>query len=148
MERNLVFVSYSHKDKDWKHEISEQLKVLEKHKILKLWCDRDIGPGKKWYDEIDRYLQSAKVAVLIISASFLSSDFVLNEELPKLLDRNEQEGMHLIPVLVSDCAWQAVPWLRDLQIRPKDGKPIAEFRKAQRQHELANIAREISDLLS
>ena len=148
MNRNLVFVSYSRNDRNWKHEISKQLEVLEKQNLLKLWCDRDIGPGKDWYDEIDRALQSAKVAVLVISASFLTSEFVLKEEVPKLLDQHHQKGMHLIPILVSDCPWQAVPWLASKQMRPGDEKTISELPEADQKRELANIAREVLELLS
>lgn len=148
MSRNIVFVSYSRKDKDWKHQITEHLQVLEKQNLLKIWCDRDIRAGQKWHDEINRNLQSAKVAVLVISKSFLTSDFVLKDEVPQLLDKHHREGMRLIPILINDCVWQAVPWLRDLQMRPEEAKPIAEFPEAQREHELANIAREILEYLN
>ena len=145
MSRNIVFVSYSHKDKGWKHQITEHLQVLEKQNLLKIWCDRDIGAGQEWHNEIDRNLQSAKLAVLLISKSFLTSDFVLKDEVPQLLDQHRRKGMRLIPILINDCVWQEVTWLKGLQIRPE--KPIAEFSKDRRERELANIVREILEYL-
>lgn len=148
MNRAKVFVSYSHDDVRWKHEISKQLEVLEKENLLELWCDTDIGPGEDWHEVIDRSLQAAKAAILVISASFLTSDFILDEEVPRLLDQNHQEGMELIPILVSDCDWQAVKWLADKQLRPRDARPISELPKARRTRELAEIAREVRELLN
>jgi hypothetical protein len=148
MVRNTVFVSYSHQDKVWKHRISTQLPVLQQQGLLKLWCDRDIGAGQEWFAEIDRNLQSAKLAVLVISADFLASDIVATQEVPRLLRQHEKAGMRLFPVLARDCAWQAVRWLARLQMRPTDARPLAEFRKSRMDRELANIAREVREYLS
>jgi len=148
MERNMVFVSYSHDDMDWKHAISVQLEVLERQNLLQLWCDTDIEAGQDWYDEIDRALLSAKIAVLIITANFLTSDFILNEEVPKILERHQDDGMSLMPILASDCLYQAVPWISPKQIRPWDAKPLDQFRKPQRNSELAKIAQEVLKLLN
>jgi hypothetical protein len=148
MPRNTVFVSYAHKDKAWKHRISTQLRVLQQQGLLKLWCDRDIGAGQGWSTEIDRNLESAKLAVLVISADFLASDFVVSREVPRLLRQHEKAGMRLFPVLVRDCDWEAVRWLKRLQMRPIDGRSLAEFPKSRMDRELANIAREVRAHLS
>jgi TIR domain len=67
MARTKVFISYSHKDEDWKDQLSTQLCVLERQGLLELWCDRDIEGGREWEEEINRSLLSAKIAVLVIS---------------------------------------------------------------------------------
>ena len=51
---------------------------------LKLWDDSQIRPGKKWKEEIGRALESAKVALMLVSDAFLASDFVVSKELPPL----------------------------------------------------------------
>ena len=53
------------------------------------------------YDAMAR----ATVAVLLVSADFLTSDFILDEEVPKLLKRRDQEGLLIFPILIKPCAW-------------------------------------------
>jgi len=143
MQRAKVFISYSHKDETWKHKLSTHLLVLEKENLLELWCDRDIRPGQEWLDKIERNLLSAKVGILLISADFLVSEFVTRQEIPLLLRKHKQDGLHLVPVLLRECVWKEVDWLKGMQMLPRDAKPITEFSKSKVDRALADIAREV-----
>ena len=79
-EHPKVFVSYSQKDVDWKDRLVEQLGVLQKEGLLEVWEDRQIGAGDDWEEQINDALGSCQIAVLMVSASFLTSDFILREE--------------------------------------------------------------------
>lgn len=46
------------------------------------WDDTLIDPGSNWREEIKVAIESAKVAILIVSADFLASDFIVNNEIP------------------------------------------------------------------
>jgi DNA-binding NarL/FixJ family response regulator len=81
--------------------------------------------GSGWYDEIQCALASAKVAILLVSADFLSSDFVLNEEVPRLLDRRHSEGLYVIPIVITPCPWQHVEWLKKMQLYLFRGKALS-----------------------
>ena len=141
-----VFISYSHKDEDWKNRLVTHLGVLEKQGFLEIWDDRRIHGGEDWYEEIEKALESASVAILMISANFLTSDFILGEEVPPLLERRQNEGVRVIPVIVKPCVWQAVNWLKPIQVRPKDGKPISSMRGHRLDRALAELAKEIMDI--
>jgi hypothetical protein len=141
-----VFISYSHKDEDWKDRLVTHLGVLEEEGLLQTWNDRKIGAGDEWFEEIRKAMDTARVAVLLISANSLTSKFIRNQEVPRLLERRSQEGVVVFPVIVKACAWQKVPWLAKLQVRPLDGKPLA-LRGIRIDSELTKIAEEILGII-
>ena len=106
----LVFVSYSRKDQVWRDRFVEHLSVLEQSFNLDVWYDNRVGIGGDWFAEIKDALERSVAAVLLISASFLTSDFIKHEEIPQILGRAE-DSLHVFPILVRPCAWQTVDWL-------------------------------------
>jgi tetratricopeptide (TPR) repeat protein len=136
-----VFISYSQEDEVWKNRLVQHL-GLQNQGLLQIWTDRDIETDDEWFDKI----QSAEVAVLLISASSLTSKFTLHTEIPKYLERRAREGMAIFPVLCKDCLWQEIPWLARLPARPRNGKALDTFRADLYESELARIAGEILDI--
>jgi hypothetical protein len=147
MTKPTVFISYSHKDEKWKDRLVTHLEVLKKEGLLDEWNDRRIGAGEEWHQEITKAMASARVAVLLVSADFLSSNFILGEEVPHLLERREKEGIQIFPIILRPCAWKYVKWLARMNLRPKDGKPITSGDENQIETELASIAEEIAGIV-
>ena len=52
LNRNQIFVSYSHDDKVWLEKINTALIAVERFTGIKAWSDTSIAPGKVWNDEI------------------------------------------------------------------------------------------------
>jgi NB-ARC domain/TIR domain len=109
--RDLVFVSYSHHDAQWVQRLTVLLKPLVRRKRLRLWADTDIRVGDEWHPDILRAIERSSVALLLVSADFLDSDFIMEQELPALIT----QGVRLAPVLVGDCFWDQVPELAGVQ---------------------------------
>lgn len=42
-----------------------------------------------------------------------------------IFERHGNDGMILYPVLARPCAWEFVPWLERLQMRPEGARPVA-----------------------
>jgi hypothetical protein len=143
MDLPTVFISYSHKDEAWKDRLRPHLGMLAQLGHLTIWDDRHIDAGAGWYPEIKGVMQRAAAAVCLISADYLASDFCVKEEIPYLLDRCQNDGMLLLPVLVRPCAWKAVPWLSATQMLPRDGKSIAEDFQGREDGVLAQVAERI-----
>jgi len=148
MSKPRVFISYSHKDEQWKNQLASQLNVLAGEGILDTWDDRRIEAGGQWYAEIEKAINQASAAVLIISADFLNSPFIRKEEIPRLLKRREEEGIKIFPLITRHCPWQAVQWLSPIQARPTDGKPLSDMSKTKREEALSEFAKEIADILA
>lgn len=143
-----IFISYSHKDEDWKDRFKPHVQMLEKAGLqIKVWDDRKINAGDTWYPEITQAMEQAAVAVCLISADFLSSDFCVKEEVPFLLKKREQAGMLLIPILIRPCLWKAFPWLKSLQMLPRDGKSVAKHFKDDYDDVFNDVAETIYDQL-
>lgn len=101
--RTRVFISYSHRDSVWLERLHVHLKPLIRTNLLDVWSDSRISPGQDWKREIDTAIARAKVAILLISADFLASDFIVENELPPLLDKAKNDGALILPIIVSPC---------------------------------------------
>jgi TIR domain-containing protein len=100
------------------------LAPLKQTSKIEIWTDQEIGAGGKWEAAILTALSQATIAVLLITADFLGSDFIRNKEIPVLLDRRDNKGLRLFPILAKHCPWKLSPWIEEMQLRPVDAKPV------------------------
>ena len=49
---DLVFISYSYKDKRWRDDLDTHLKPFLRDGSIKSWSDREIKPGLEWFEAI------------------------------------------------------------------------------------------------
>lgn len=148
MKMNKVFISYSRKDFDFKDKVVLHLKILEPQADLEIWSDDKIQPGGDWFGEIKKSLSEAKVIIMLISANFLTSQFILHVEVPRILERRKNDGATVIPILIKPCAWQSQQWLTGMQITPDDGKALSEKGGPQRDKLLAHLVIELKNILN
>jgi tetratricopeptide (TPR) repeat protein len=144
---NKVFISYSHKDEEWKDRLVTHLRVLEMEGYCSLWDDKKIKAGDDWLPDIENTLNEAQIIIMMISADFLISDFISGMEVPRALERRRKEGVRVIPIMVKPCAWKTVKWLSAIQLTPKDGKPLSTKKEHEVDEELAKLAEEIISLI-
>jgi hypothetical protein len=143
-----VFISYSRHDKDFKDQLLRQLSVLERQDLVATWSDERIDLGADWYSDLIGALASASIVVLLITADFLSSEFILREEVPRALQQRRANGLQVIPVYCRPCPWDTVPWLASLQIWPRSGLPLWKTLGDDATNGLNELAREIARLVS
>ena len=141
-----LFISYSHRDETWKDSAVRQLAVLATEGLA-VWEDRQIAAGDGWQEEIGHAIDECDAALLLVSAHFLNSPFVLGEEVPRLLQRRQGQCIRVIPVILSPCRWTRIPWLKQIQARPKDGRPLSGMSEHEAEAALSALAGEIADLL-
>jgi len=142
-----VFISYSHMDETEKNQLLAHLGVLQKAGLINIWVDDRISGGADWEDEIRQAMGRAKVAVLLVSANFLASDFIMGKEIPNLLERRRKQGVTVFPVIAKACSWKKVGWLTRMNVRPRDGAPVWADGGLHADKHLAAIVDEIADII-
>ncbi|MBN1363296.1 MAG: TIR domain-containing protein [Syntrophaceae bacterium] len=147
--RQSVFISYSHADQFWLDRLKVHLKPLERDLQIDIWQDTRIKPGSKWREEIQKAIDSAKIAVLLVSADFLASDFIANDELPPLLKAAEDEGAVILPVIVSPSLFAYNNDLSQFQAVNSLGNPLVSLAKGKQEELFLKIAEIIySDMVA
>jgi predicted ATPase/Tfp pilus assembly protein PilF len=122
-----IFYSYSHKDEELLEGLQEQLAGLKRREVIIGWHDRKISAGKEWKGEIDKHLESSSVILLLVSPSFLASDYCNDVEVTKAIELHNAGEARVIPVILRPCQWRKSP-LGKLQALPKDGLPVIKWK--------------------
>jgi TIR domain len=145
--RKEVFISYSHTDRKWVDRVRVHLRPLEREGLLELFDDSKIKPGGRWREEISGALDRARVAVLLISADFIASDFIANNELPPLLKKAEAGGAMIIPVIVSPCGFLREKKLSGYQSVNNPSKSLTSVGYSEREQILTKLAEAVEEAL-
>jgi TIR domain len=126
-ERQLeVFCSYSTDDESHRREFERCLAGMRRAGLVALWNFRKITPGDDLDVEISAALKRADIIVLLVSSSFLSSDYCWNIEMRAAVDRHDRGEARIIPIIVRSCVWSDTPFAR-LAALPKDAKPVSSW---------------------
>jgi hemoglobin-like flavoprotein len=106
--RSRLFLSYSKADAAWRDAFQRQLAAMFVSDDL--WIDGDAIPwGADWEREIQRAIGSARCALLLLTPQYLDQAHYARRELEQILAQSPR--LKVLPVLVEDCAWQAVEGL-------------------------------------
>jgi hypothetical protein len=101
-----VFISYSHKDAMWLEKLKQFLRPLEDQELIRVWDDTEIRAGSDWLGDIRKALESARVAVFLITQNFLDSPFIREQELPQLIDAANNRGCQIFWIQVSSTTFE------------------------------------------
>ncbi len=146
-QRTRAFVSYSHADAEHLTRLHVHLApYIREHKV-DVWDDTRITPGALWKEEIRRAMAEAKVAILLVSADFMASDFIAHDELPPLLEAAEQEGTLIVPVILSPCSFKRSK-LSQYQALNKESEPLISMPRWQQESIWARLAEYVADALA
>jgi formylglycine-generating enzyme required for sulfatase activity len=138
--RRQLFISYSHRDGEWVERLRRMIKPLEQRYGLERWDDSRIQAGGLWRQEIEQALASASVALLLVSADFLASDFVTRSELPPLFRAAKQKGLRILWVPLRPSLWKHIPEIEQYQAVIPPGRTLAEMAEVEQERAFVQIA--------
>jgi hypothetical protein len=147
-ERRHVFVGYSRVDRAWVDRLQPMMKPLlhEGGPNLTLWDESQILPGTAWRTAIETALAETKVALLLVSDAFLASEFVMNEEVPKLLMGAGAEGLRVLWVSVSPSSVEGTELYHYQAVWPPD-QPLETLALPRQMEALKTIVLAIREAL-
>jgi len=140
-----VFVCYSHKDFKAKERFDVFISPYKDTKDIDFWVDTRIKSGQDWLGEIEKAIMSAKIAVLLISADFLASDFIRKYELPTLLDKAKDDGTAILAVYLSPCDHESFGLSRFQFINPLN-RPLNGEKRIQKESYWLDLTKRIREL--
>ena len=143
MIERAVFVSYCHADAAWLDRVKIHLRPLVRQTGIDLWDDSRIAPGQTWQEEISKALARARVAILLVSADFLASDFVVNNELPPLLHQAARGGLLIVPLIVSHCLFREHEELARYQCVNNPDRPLSDMSVGDAEATLVALGRSV-----
>ncbi|HEY3208476.1 MAG TPA: toll/interleukin-1 receptor domain-containing protein [Actinomycetota bacterium] len=123
-----VFYSYSHKDERLRDRLHDHLAMLKRQGLITEWHDRKITAGADWAAQIDEHLDRAALILLLISASFLSSDYCYGIELKRAMEKHERGEAKVIAILLRPVDWEGSPF-RKLQVLPPNARPVTKWKE-------------------
>jgi hypothetical protein len=121
-----VFFSYSHEDEAQRDRLEKHLALLRREGLIETWYDRRILPGDDFAQEIDGAINRADIILLLVSASFIASEYCYSIEMARAMERHGEGSAVVIPVILRPCHWTPAPFGK-LQGLPKDAKPISQW---------------------
>lgn len=138
-----VFFSYARQDERLRDDLEKHLSLLKRQGVVTGWHDRKISPGKEWSKEIDTHLNTAKIILLLISSSFIASDYCWDIEVARAMERHEAKEACVIPIILEPVDWESAPFAK-LQALPKNLKPVTKWGK-QRNEAFTSITQGIRE---
>jgi len=139
-----VFISYSHEDEKYRHELDRHLAFLRRSSQLSTWHDRMLKPGDEWEQCIAEQLELADIILLLVSPDFASSDYCWSVETKRALERHEQGGTVVVPILIRPVAGWADTPIGRLQALPRNGTAVTSWSNPdEAYHDIAENLRDL-----
>ena len=122
-----ILVCYAHEDERMVRDLKKNLSSLQHSGLIALWDYGNITPGAEWEQEIKKHLDEAQIILLLISPSFLASNYCYTVEMERAIQQHECKEACVIPVILHPVHWN-VPPIDKLQALPDRAKPISMWR--------------------
>jgi hypothetical protein len=90
-----------------------------------VWHDGKLQGGTQW--QLDRALNQASSAILLVTANFMASDFIYTKELQLIATRAREGGVVVFPVMVGHCLFYEDPYLNHVQLFNDPEKPLSRL---------------------
>lgn len=148
--REKIFFCYAGEDRVFTEEFIEKyLHIYFKgNERDVLWVYRkSIRKGEKWRKEIADAINSAAVAVCILSPAFYRADFIQDTEQPLLIKAAENKQLKILAIHLNECQKFFEDELEAYQTLNKPERPVESIEgEAKKKRELDRLAKMVHSL--
>jgi hypothetical protein len=121
-----IFYAYAGEDEKSRKELEKHFSLLRRQGLIESWHGRDISIGDARMHEVDAYLDTAQIILLLVSANFMDSVYLYDTEIQRAMERHRMKEARVIPIILRPCDWQRAPFGK-LVALPRDGKPVSSW---------------------
>jgi len=150
-QRKKVFVSYSHKDKQFEEELRLHLQGMAYSGIVEYWDDKHLKPGDEIDQTIAYEMAKAKFIIMMVSSDYMASWYVRKKEFDELINAAKDEGatIYWVPVRQTMVKGTALDNINAVFDKNKSLASTRDFpERADRDKEYAKIAEQIYNALN
>lgn len=122
-----VFISYSHKDEEFKDQFETHLSGLKNNGLINIWSDRKVHIGEEWDEKIKYKLKTSDIVIFLISSDFLASEYINEIEIKETIRRHENGEVYIAPIYLRPCDIE-YSLLSKFQGVPRDIKFISTWK--------------------
>ena len=152
----VIFMSYAHADEpekpvegevQWLSFVCRYLHPAVKGGVFDLWVDRQMMGGADWDPEIEHKLRACDIFILLVSASSMASNYIIDKEIAIIRERQTNgEDVYFYPLLLTPTPNAGLEKVRDMNLRPRDAKPFSSFSYHDRLQHMTEAANEIATI--
>ena len=98
-----IFISYAKEDKAIVDAFVDLLSTYEDQKKIQIYYDVQINHESGWDEQLQTEMREAEAFVVFVSTDYLSKrkQYILNEEIPLIYKRHQEEEIPVFPILVN-----------------------------------------------
>jgi hypothetical protein len=154
--RPVIFISYARADEperpadgevQWLSFVLRFLRPAVIGGIFDTWDDRRIAGGADWSPEIETQLRNCDIFILLVSASSMASDYIVDKEIAIIRERRAKgEPVHFYPLLLTPTPKAGLDKVRDKNLRPSYEKPFSAYAAHDRAQHMTDAANEIAEI--
>jgi len=124
-----IFIAFANQDRDVRDKLLRQMNLVKDRQGWNIWSAKEIKAGERWDEEIKQRLMDSDVVILLLSTDFFNSKYIIEKELPEVVEKHKKGGCQIIPVIARVCHWKDTPFgeyaqLGDIQALPVGERPI------------------------
>jgi len=137
-----IFIAHTYNDGRILLKIEQILRTIDFQEGGINYQPGEIALDTRWKESRYNHLASVDLILLLVTQSFVATEYCYSEQLKWAILRHNQEQAYIIPVLLQACLWDGTPFAGLHTITPANRKAVDEWsRPAQALHEIARDIR-------
>jgi serine/threonine protein kinase len=144
--RSSIFISYSHRDEEWRQKFVTTLNIAAHKADFEVWSDKRIPIGSEWYKEIEKSIVRSRIALLLVSNHFVESQFIQTEELRKLIQLLRHKTVQIFWVPIEKLSEYRLSniGLKSLEAASSIDRPLSEMSNEESRDAIDDICNKLT----